>query len=236
MDFDSTVNTIKEFFQGLVTNFGAGTVVDGIILLFLLFTMIMGARRGFALTMIGFAQWFVCVILGFVFCGRVKGLLISYTSYDSFLKKHVSDYLQGSFTSSSTYKSMPSLFGNMLSDETQTMVSDLTQQIVSILLTISAFLIIVLGIKIICWLIVRLFSKKFHDGPMGCFDGMLGFIFGGIKGFIIVLIILAALVPVFGLIWPTLSKVAVAAIAKSQLGNYLYENNFLLIVIRDFFS
>ena len=42
MDFDSTVNTIKEFFQGLVTNFGAGTVVDGIILLFLLFTMIMG--------------------------------------------------------------------------------------------------------------------------------------------------------------------------------------------------
>ena len=65
---------------------------------------------------------------------------------------------------------------------------------------------------------------------------MLGFIFGGIKGFIIVLVILAALVPVFGLIWPTLSKAAVAAIAKSQLGNYLYENNFLLIVIRDFFS
>ena len=79
MDFDSTVNTIKEFFQGLVTNFGAGTVVDGIILLFLLFTMIMGARRGFALTMIGFAQWFVCVILGFVFCGG-QGMLISYTS------------------------------------------------------------------------------------------------------------------------------------------------------------
>lgn len=49
-------------------------------------------------------------------------------------------------------------------------------------------------------------------------------------------LLFALLVPVLGLIWPELSESIVKSMDDSYIAGFLYNNNVLLILVRDFFS
>ena len=77
-------------------NLGSGIITDIVICGILLFSTIMGAKKGVARTVVSFMQWFVCIIAGFILCDTVKGLLIDYTTTDDAINRYVLENMQNS--------------------------------------------------------------------------------------------------------------------------------------------
>ena len=96
---------------------GSGIILDIIAAAILLSSVILGARKGLVLTVISFMQWFVCVILGFIFCEQVKAFLIDNTGLDETLIAMISGHAEASIESSAPYQAMPDLFGSWISAE-----------------------------------------------------------------------------------------------------------------------
>ena len=71
---------------------GSGIITDIVICGILLFSTIMGAKKGVARTVVSFMQWFVCIIAGFILCDTVKGLLIDYTTTDDAINRYARKY------------------------------------------------------------------------------------------------------------------------------------------------
>ena len=217
-------------------NLGPGIILDIIVCAILLFSCILGAKKGVAQTVVSFVQWFVCIIAGFLFCDKVKGFLIDYTTMDDSINQYILAHIETSAMDSSSYQAMPDLFSDWVSDAADTFIYGASAAMTSILMTVIAFLCIVFGIKLAAFGLVRLFSRKYHDGVVGFFDGFMGFLFGGVRGLIYIFLFFALLVPVLSLIWPGLSETIVSSMDDSRIAGFLYNNNVLLILVRDFFG
>lgn len=215
-------------------NLGPGIILDIIVVAIMLLSTIWGARKGFVLTVISFMQWFVCLIAGFVFCTMMKGFLIDNTTIDDSINQYLLEQMGGSITDTSTYQALPDLFSKPVSEATDQFVYGASASITSVLLTVISFLIIVFGMKIIAFLMARIFSRKYHDGAVGFVDGFLGFVFGLIRGALLVFLFFALLVPILGLIMPESAEAIIKAMETSNIADYLYNDNFLLIIVRDF--
>ena len=99
-----------------------------------------------------------------------------------------------------------------------------------------AFLLIILAVKIVGGILVLLLSKDYHDGVIGCLDSVLGFLFGAVRGVLLLFILFALLVPVLTLLPGTLSVALKTAMDQSMIATVLYDDNLLLILLRDLFS
>lgn len=215
---------------------GTGLIMDIVVIAILLASTILGARRGLALTVASFMQWFICVAAGFIFCGEMKDILTDYTELDDFFLSSIKAHVQTSIEESSVYRALPDLFSSFSVDGTQTLSYDTAASITSALMTVLAFLTVVLCIKAVCFLIVHLLSRRYNDGAAGFIDGFLGFLFGLARGLILSLLFFALLVPLLSLLWPDLTDAISAAIDDSRIAKLFYDNNVLLILLRDLFS
>lgn len=208
-------------------------MADILVILIILLSTYFGAKKGFSLTVVSFMQWFVCLILGVFFCGKVRGILEDYTELDNNILGALKAQMQETAQGSSAYEALPDLFGGWLGETAETVGADLAASITGVLMTIVAFLTIVFGIKLICFLFSRMFSKKHRGGAIGFFDGFLGFLFGAVRGFLLVFLFFTILVPVLSLFLPDVSAVILTSLDESRLSHYLYEENILLILMRD---
>lgn len=208
-------------------------MADIVVIMMILISTILGAKKGFSLTVISFMQWFVCLILGVVFCDQVKALYMEHTVLDEHILAAMEEQFAETATGSSTYQAMPDLFSGRLGDVTTAVSHELAASVTGILLTIISFLTIVIGIKVVCFLLAHLFSKKHNDGVVGFFDGFMGFIFGAVRGLLLVFLFFTLLVPLLSLVLPDFSAAILTSLDQSVLSHYLYEENILLIPVRD---
>ena len=65
---------------------------------------------------------------------------------------------------------------------------------------------------------------------------LMGFIFGLVRGVLLVLLFFTVLVPVLGVIWPDMSETIVGLMDGTRLAELLYDDNMILVLIRDLFS
>lgn len=216
-------------------NLGSGIIMDVIVCAILLLSAVMGAKKGAAQTVVSFIQWFACIIAGFLLCSKAKGFLIDYTNLDDAINRYILSNLQTSVESSGPYQAMPALFSDWINDASDTFVYGASAAITSAIMTVIAFLCVIFGIRLLAFGLVRLFSRKYHGGVVGFFDGFMGFLFGAVRGLIYVFLFFALLVPILGLIWPGLSEAIVKSMDDSYIAGFLYNNNVLLILVRDFF-
>ena len=95
---------------------GSGLIIDIIALGVIVLSTVLGARKGFALTVVSFMQWFVCVILGFILCGTAKSFLMDYTELDDTIHDGVLSHIQSAVSESSTSLALPDLFHDWIDD------------------------------------------------------------------------------------------------------------------------
>lgn len=205
-------------------------IVAGVIVIF---STILGAKKGFTNTVVSFLQWFVCIVLGFLLCGKLKDILILHTTFDDLINQNIFEKLSASVEASSAYQAVPDLFSPWMTDTTGSLARSAAGSITSIILTVISFLVIIFGVKLIAYIMYHSFSKKYHHGILGFFDGLAGFALGAIRGVIYVLLAFAILVPLLGFIWPQLSIAVTESFDSSYFAGYLYDNNFLLIIVRN---
>ncbi len=215
---------------------GTGFIMDIIVLAIILFSTIFGARKGFAAAVSSFMQWFLCIALGFFFNDTVKELLRDYTELDESIHRVISEQLSARIEESPTYRTLPDLFGDFLKDSPESFGNAAAEPICSALMSVIAFLAVVFGIKVLCALIMFLFSRKHNDGVTGFIDGFLGFLFGMARGLLLALLGFAVLVPVLGLLLPESAQPLIYAIEHSDIASVFYNENVLLILVRDLFS
>ncbi len=213
-----------------------GMILDILAAVILLFSVVLGARKGFARTCFSFMQWFICIVAGLFLCTFVKEYLINHTSLDEAIHNYILDQVQTTIEESAPYQSMPDLFSQWLQAETSDFVYGACASLTNIVLTVLSFLIVVLSIKIISGLLLLLLSKDYHDGVIGFLDGVLGFLFGAVRGILLLLLLFALLVPVLTLLPGTLSVAMKTAVDQSMIASVLYDDNLLLILLRDLFS
>lgn len=210
--------------------------MDFIIVLILALSAVLGARKGFAMTLASFMQWFVCIIAGLLFCNKAKGFLIDDTTLDDSINRIVLSHIETSIEESAPYKAMPDLFSSWINQGAEDFAYGTSASITNVVMTVIAFLAVVLAIKVIGFLVVHLFSRKYNDGVTGFFDGLMGFLFGLVRGVLLVLLFFTVLVPVLGVIWPDISLTLVELMDGTRLAEILYDDNMILVLIRDLFS
>ena len=215
---------------------GTGFIMDIIVLAIILFSTIFGARKGFAAAVSSFMQWFLCIALGFFFNDTVKEILRDYTELDESIHRVISEQLSARIEESPTYRTLPDLFGDFLKDSPESFGNAAAEPICSALMSVIAFLAVVFGIKVLCALIMFLFSRKHNDGVTGFIDGFLGFLFGMARGLLLALLGFAVLVPVLGLLLPESAQPLIYAIEHSDIASVFYNENVLLFLVRDLFS
>lgn len=210
--------------------------MDFIIVLILALSAILGARKGFAMTLASFMQWFICIIAGLLLCNKTKGFLIDYTTLDDSINRTILDHIETSIEESAPYKAMPDLFSSWVNQGAEDFAYGTSASITNVVMIIVSFLLVVLAIKVIGFLAVYLFSRKYNDGVTGFFDGVMGFLFGLVRGVLLVLLFFTVLVPILSVVWPGMSEGIVGLMDGTRLAELLYNDNMILVLIRDLFS
>jgi uncharacterized membrane protein required for colicin V production len=212
-----------------------GMILDLLAVVILLFSIIRGARKGFVKTCFNFMQWFICIIAGFFLCTPIKEYLCSHTTLDDAIHNYILDQIHTSIEESAPYQSIPDLFRSWMEGDAD-FIYGTSASITDIAMTVLSFLLMILAVKVVGGILVLLFSKEHHDGVIGCLDGMLGFLFGAVRGVLMLFILFALLVPVLMLLPGTLSVALKEAMDQSMISSMLYDDNLLLILLRDLFS
>lgn len=110
----------------------------------------------------------------------------------------------------------------------ETMSHSVADKITDLIMSIIAFLLIVLAAKLFCGIITILMSKKYRGGAIGFLDGFGGFCFGLVRGGIIILLIFAALVPIVALASAENSNLIIEQLGTSKFAESIYQNNILI--------
>lgn len=217
-------------------NLGPGMILDILAVLILLISIIWGARKGFAKTCFSFMQWFICIIAGFFLCTFLKEYLAEHTTLDEAIHNYILDQVHTTIEESAPYQSMPDLFSQWFQTESHDFIYGSCATLADITLTVLSFVAIIFAIKIICGLLKLLLSKEHHDGIIGFVDSVLGILFGLVRGALLLFILFALFVPILTLLPGTLSVAVKTAVDQSVIASVLYDDNLLLILLRDLFS
>ncbi len=197
-------------------------VVDILIALIFVFCIILGAKKGFAKSIVGLCSYIVSLFIGMFFYTHFKDFLYStpkiYQKIEMF-KENISN----SISNYALIKEgkLPAVFSGIINSATENISEALSEVAVSVIIAIIFMLLILIAIKILSRLLILAVKLP----VLKQFNGILGGAIGGING-IIVCYIAAALLMFF-----VVSKNNVFIsnqLETSLLATYFFENNVLI--------
>ena len=213
-------------------------VMDIVVGIIFVGAVILSMRKGFAQTVINFIRVIASIVLGALFCDDVKAWILEKTGLglwmEEKLQEQMADRLAAAWSETELFEMLP----EMLQKETMALTSSLAGEGAASLsgtfLSILSFFLIVLAVGIVCSLLNHIFSKQYNGGFFGFLDWVLGAVMGALSGLFYVFVFLAIIAPVTALFMPGLSETLMESLAESRFAGSLYDNNFLLLIFRDF--
>lgn len=212
-------------------------VLDIVLAAIVLASMIFGFRRGFVYTFTHTLGWLGALIAGFFLAPFVRDYMQGNTGmYDSILQAVRQRFEQSTNSVDNAVDSFPALISRGIQTAAEDASNALAVNLADLIMIILCFAMVLVTVKVIFFLLTRFLSKKENRGFIGFFDGFLGFIAGTLKGIIIVMVILALLLPTVNLIAPDQTDTVLTALDNSRISRMLYDSNFIVLLIHDFFS
>lgn len=206
-------------------------ILDGILILILLVACIVGYKCGLAATISRLGSWLAAAVLAFIFSGTLKKYLCDNTEIDeNFFQKFVLK-LSGK---NEDMSSVPGIFQDQVADARNHFVNATAQNMTEVVMGVFAFLIILVGVKLISIAFTYIFSKKHSKGVIGFADGMLGMFMGLIIGIIIVISLMAFAVPFAMTSSDQFADLFAKASEGSMIAKYFYDYNLIIMFINDF--
>ena len=124
---------------------------------------------------------------------------------------------------------MPLILQEVIDSIKVSVTTAIASGIADFVFKILCFILVVIIIRLVFLLFSSLFSKKHNDGIIGFLDGSFGLIAGAIKGLLLIFILLALLVPVISL---SSGNGLASALEASRIAGTLYDNNYLLLIVK----
>ena len=209
-------------------------ILDILIVVILVLSMVFGYRAGFVWTFFHMLGWIASIILAFIFTPRMSAFLISNTGLYEVIHRTLSGRFAGAVSIDRISSELPRILKDTVDSLTRQAADAASTSVCDLLFTIVSFLIIVFAVKFVIFAIILTFSKKNANGVRGAVDGILGLIFGFVKGILLVFVLLAVMIPVMSLFDAKFIDIIGVWLDSSFFAGSLYDNNFLALILRDF--
>lgn len=206
-------------------------MLDGAIILIVILSALIGAKRGLGDTIIRLLGLVGGLVLAVLFGKDVSEFLIK-TPFRGVVFKRVFSVMRPDEDSFS--KTLPGVIGETADTAANKSAEIASNRITDSLMGIIAFI----GIVLVIWLasyIIRMVFKKGRKSSVviGGFDSLLGLTLGIVKGVIIACLAVAAFIPVTTLIMPDKLPDLISAMQNSYLTRLVYEINPLLLALKN---
>ena len=191
------------------------------------------AHIGFIRTVISLLQWVACLACGLFFSDDIREFLYD-VGIGPGIEHSIAESLSETAEDSGIMKTIPGLFREWAGSAADYAAKETSANITSLLLTVAAFLLIVLAIKIVLFVITHLLSKKYHDGAVAFLDSAGGLIIGVVLGVFYVFIAMAVLLFVMQWLPDSTAETIHTYLDESYFSGIIYDNNPLLTLIHNF--
>ena len=209
-------------------------VLDILIGIIIILSMVLGYRAGFIWTFFHTLSWLIALVLAFIWTPRARDFLFLDTNLYHSVQATIGERLSEIANIHGITANLPRILRESVDRLAGRALADAEVLLSDILFTIISFIAIFFAVKLVFFIIVLLFSKKYSDGVSGVLDGISGLIIGFIKGILIVFAMLTAMIPVLSMFDTGLVETVIGWLDESQLAGTLYDNNFLALILRDF--
>lgn len=209
-------------------------VLDIIVIVIVLSTMVQGYRHGFLQTFIHTVGWIIALAVSYTWSPKVKTFILDKTNFYQFVYDNIFDKVNTTMSPQEIQSTLPTIIQEFVTKLTGSFSDSLATGLSDLLFTIISFLVVVMAIQLVLHLIFSLLGKGHNDGLPGFFDGFTGLLFGFIKGVLLVFFLLALMFPIASLAAPNVMTFLMHNLESSRLAGDLYNNNLILLVVRDF--
>jgi len=196
-------------------------------------SFVLGYVRGFMNTFFHTVGWILSIVLSFVWYPKVSMFLKEKTGFYETINARLAERISTSNTDTANQvlNGIPDVLKEAVDTAANALAKSFANGLSDVLFSVISFLIVAIGIKLIFLVLTSLFSKRSNNGLTGFFDGVFGAAFGGLKGIVLVLILLALLIPIINL---TSSEFLQNALDSSHFAKSLYDGNPLFSIFNLF--
>lgn len=188
-----------------------------------LFTFI-GYKKGLIKVAFGLVSFILAIVISVILYKPVSSFIINYTPLDDYIENTVSERLTSSETTKEeTDKIVSNYYNNIKNASTSVIASGISKTVINI----SSMLIVFIVVKIIL-LFFKFIGDLVAKLPLiKQFNSAGGFIYGLLKGFVIIYIILA----IIAVLAPIVDINNIVTIINSSIiTNIMYNNNIIFIL------
>lgn len=208
--------------------------LDIVILIIFAFSVVRAARVGFTGTVINFTEKGVSLVLAVIFKGKLATILWEHTFLGTWAHYKISSSISQKITDSSIYKVLPDMLKPTEENLTSQIISEESEKIAFMLISILAFFIIYFILKLIFSLIVKFIKhQRKKRTVISVFDRILGGVIGIIIGIFSVFVFLGLLPTLVGIFMPDKSEYVAQLFSTSLVAQDLYDNNLVLLFFKN---
>ena len=214
-------------------------IIDLIILGILGISIFFGYQKGLTKCVIKILSFIIAVVVAAILFKPVSNFVIQNTEIDENIKEAVINFVEGDIQEDGKVKedsNLPKAMVDYINETVENAVEEAKNSVVTVAAGGIATTTINVGVAILLFIIVRIalifvsaLSKIITDLPIiKQFDKAGGILYGALKAFVIIFVLLA----IISLISPMIEQTGIVlAINKSFLGSILYNNNILLNIL-----
>lgn len=214
-------------------------IIDLIIVAILALSIFFGYKKGLTKCIIKILSFIIALVVAAILFKPVSNFVIQNTEIDDNIKEAVVNLVADDVQEDGKVKedsNLPNAMVNYINETVENAVEEAKDSVVTVAAEGIANVAINVGVAILLFIIVRIalifvsaLSSIITDLPIiKQFDKAGGILYGAIKAFVIIFVILALI----SLISPMIEQTGIiVAINKSFIGSILYNNNILLNII-----
>ena len=206
-----------------------GIIVDLIIIAVVLLFIFLGYKKGLTGSLIKLLSFIIAIVVAFVLYKPVANAVIENTVIDDNIRTTLKATLGVEDKTENTEENVPSTIMDNINKEIENATDEVKANVIDqttiTIVNIGSGIVIFLAVRVIL-VLISLFAKILTDLPViKQVDKLGGLAYGTIEGIVIVYAVLAV-ISLTSVIWA--NNAVVTAIAKSSLGEMLYNNNIIL--------
>ncbi|MDR2296126.1 MAG: CvpA family protein [Clostridiales Family XIII bacterium] len=213
--------------------------LDILIILIVFASAMIGYRSGLVRTVLRAFGWLLSIAIAALLYPYANELLSANTDvYDN-----IRSGIEARFSAHVSAKAgvfledVPNVIAEAVNKLVSTFSVSVADGVAAVCFKVFVYLALLLAVKLLAFLLSLLFSKRSRGkGLIGGIDGILGFVFGAVRGMLIVLVLLALILPVSLLISESANAAVSDMLFASAFAGKLYNGNPLLLLTGGFLS
>lgn len=200
----------------------------------MLTSMIMGYRMGFIASLLKAFGWLIALVISVFLHPILVVFLKNALNINVIIANHLKNMVDSGFDIETFSHLFPKLLLSGFDNLASSAIDIWAMGVANLIVNILCLMIVTFLIKGLFALISKIASKNNDEHVIGFINSLFGMIFGFVKGFLVVSIILCLFLPFTALAGPKISEAATDQLDRSIIARELYDNNLTMIVFKNF--